>query len=145
MLWIHTICISVSCLWTLPVCVLKKWNPHYCMCQRHKQQRGLLGRRQSGNGGTESMFSTRSALHTRRTLTWATGTQRGTGIRGKRLSEEETEDFFNIFQSKLVLVVENIDIDLYSVVELLFEEDISMIPLDVLLSSFTLLTVPYWL
>lgn len=44
-----------------------------------------------------------------------------------------------------MLVVENIDIDLYSVVELLFEEDISMIPLDVLLSSFTLLTVPYWL
>jgi hypothetical protein len=33
--------------------------------------------------------------------------------------------------------LENIDIDLYSVVELLLEEDISMIPLDVFLFMFT--------
>jgi len=51
----------------------KKTNPHYCTCQRHKQQIGPCGRRHSSNGGCASLFSTRSATST---LTWTTQRKR---------------------------------------------------------------------
>lgn len=42
----------------------------------------LHGRSQGGNGGSASMFNTRSAIHTSRMLTWASEISWGAGKRG---------------------------------------------------------------
>lgn len=45
-------------------------------------RRRLLGRSQGGNGGSASMFNTRSAIHTSRMFTWASEISWGAGKRG---------------------------------------------------------------
>lgn len=53
-------------------------------------RRRLLGRSQGGNGGSASMFNTRSAIHTSRMFTWASEISRGAGRRGAADAQRST-------------------------------------------------------